>query len=102
LGPIQDGEIVRIVIEPIGGFQVNVTDPLKRRWVKGIDHAAAAWVKRYVARLLDWALRNGTASGRVRQRASMETIDYLDHGADLAPQAHASSWRADVELRGCA
>src|SRR5258708_39311277 len=50
LGPIQDGEIVRIVIEPIGGFQVNVTDPLKRRWVKGIDHAAAAWVKRYVAK----------------------------------------------------
>ena len=50
LGPIQDGEIVRIVIEPIGGFEVNVTDPLKRRWVKGIDHAAAAWVKRYVAK----------------------------------------------------
>lgn len=50
LGPIQDGETLRIEIEPIGGFEVGVRDPLKRRWTKGVDHAAAAWVKGHVAR----------------------------------------------------
>lgn len=50
LGPIQDGETLRIEIEPIGGFEVRVSDPLKRRWPKSVDHAAAAWVKSHVAR----------------------------------------------------
>jgi 2-keto-4-pentenoate hydratase/2-oxohepta-3-ene-1,7-dioic acid hydratase in catechol pathway len=50
LGPIQDGETLRIEIEPIGGFEVRVRDPLERRWVKGVDHAAAAWVRSHVAR----------------------------------------------------
>lgn len=46
LGPIQDGETVRMEIEPIGGFEVTVSDPQQRRWAKGIDHGPAAAVRR--------------------------------------------------------
>lgn len=48
LGPIQDGETLRIAIDPIGGFEVKVNDPLKRRWRKGIDTGVAAAVLRMV------------------------------------------------------
>jgi hypothetical protein len=30
---------------------VSVTDPLKRRWVKGVDHGAATWVRNHVAKV---------------------------------------------------
>lgn len=48
VGPIQDGETVCIEIEPIGGFEVQVRDPLGRRWEKGIDTRLAATVLRMV------------------------------------------------------
>lgn len=62
LGPIQHGETVRVAIEPIGSFEVRITDPRHRRWAKGIDTAAAAWVKGHVAKVPDlgpprWAAR---------------------------------------------
>jgi len=62
LGPIQHGERVRVEIQPIGAFEVGVIDPRRRRWPKGIDAAAAAWVKGYVAKMPDlgpprWAAR---------------------------------------------
>ena len=51
LGPIQDGETLRIAIEQVGEFKVSVADPLKRRWVKGVDHGAATWVRNHVAKV---------------------------------------------------
>jgi 2-keto-4-pentenoate hydratase/2-oxohepta-3-ene-1,7-dioic acid hydratase in catechol pathway len=51
LGPIQHGERVRVEIEPVGSFEVGVVDPKRRRWPKGIDAAAAAWVKGHVAKV---------------------------------------------------
>jgi 2-keto-4-pentenoate hydratase/2-oxohepta-3-ene-1,7-dioic acid hydratase in catechol pathway len=36
LGPIQDGETLRMLIHGIGEFSVNVHDPLKRTWERGI------------------------------------------------------------------
>jgi 2-keto-4-pentenoate hydratase/2-oxohepta-3-ene-1,7-dioic acid hydratase in catechol pathway len=62
LGPIQHGERVRVEIEPIGSFEVGVVDPRRRRWPKGIDAAAAAWVKGYVSKVPNlgpprWAAR---------------------------------------------
>jgi hypothetical protein len=38
---VQDGEILRIEIAPIGHFEVRVGDALKRRWVKGFDRGTA-------------------------------------------------------------
>ena len=46
LGPIQDGDRVRIEIAPIGGFEVGVRDELARRWENRIDTGAASVVKR--------------------------------------------------------
>ena len=40
LGPVQDGDRVRIEIAPIGGFEVGVRDKLARRWESRIDTAA--------------------------------------------------------------
>ena len=48
IGPIQDGETVRVEIEPIGGFKVTVSDPLGRRWEKGVDTRTAQGVVRMV------------------------------------------------------
>ncbi|WP_242128177.1 fumarylacetoacetate hydrolase family protein [Sphingobium sp. Sx8-8] len=48
IGPIQDGDTVRIEIEPIGGFSVQVKDALGRRWEKGVDTRLAAVVLRMV------------------------------------------------------
>ena len=36
LGPLQDGETVEIEIAGIGSMSVNVSDPLKRTWERGI------------------------------------------------------------------
>jgi len=36
LGPLQDGEIVDFEIQHIGRMRLNVLDPLKRSWEKGI------------------------------------------------------------------
>jgi 2-keto-4-pentenoate hydratase/2-oxohepta-3-ene-1,7-dioic acid hydratase in catechol pathway len=36
LGALQDGETVEIEIEPIGRMSLNVVDPLKRSWERGI------------------------------------------------------------------
>ena len=49
LGPIQDGELLKIEIAPIGAFEVRVNDSRKRRWESGVDRGAAAWVKGLVA-----------------------------------------------------
>jgi 2-keto-4-pentenoate hydratase/2-oxohepta-3-ene-1,7-dioic acid hydratase in catechol pathway len=46
LGPVQDGDRVRIEIPPIGGFEVGVRDDLARRWENRIDTGAASAVKR--------------------------------------------------------
>lgn len=48
LGPLQDGERVRMEIEPIGVLEVEVRDRLKRRWRKGIDQGTAQAVRRVV------------------------------------------------------
>lgn len=48
VGPIQDGNTVRIEIQPIGSFEVKVEDSLRRRWEKGIDTRLAAAVLRMV------------------------------------------------------
>jgi len=36
LGPIQDGETLRMLVHGIGEFAVTVRDPLKRSWERGI------------------------------------------------------------------
>lgn len=41
LGPMQDGERVEIEIQQIGRMAVNVRDPQKRSWPKGVDEAMA-------------------------------------------------------------
>jgi 2-keto-4-pentenoate hydratase/2-oxohepta-3-ene-1,7-dioic acid hydratase in catechol pathway len=42
LGPIQDGDRVEMTIEGIGSLAVDVSDPLKREWARGIDEEMAA------------------------------------------------------------
>lgn len=49
LGPIQDGETVVMEIEHVGRLEVQVHDPHKRCWPKGIDHEMADWVKQRIA-----------------------------------------------------
>ena len=41
LGAMQDGDNIEIGIEGVGGFGFSVSDPLKRRWARGIDEATA-------------------------------------------------------------
>ncbi len=36
LGFLQDGERVKIEIEGIGAMELNVHDPLKRKWERGV------------------------------------------------------------------
>jgi hypothetical protein len=36
LGALQDGETVEIEIQHIGKMSLNVTDPLKRKWERGV------------------------------------------------------------------
>lgn len=40
LGPLQDGEVVDFEIHGIGRMRLDVRDPLKRTWKKGIDRGA--------------------------------------------------------------
>jgi 2-keto-4-pentenoate hydratase/2-oxohepta-3-ene-1,7-dioic acid hydratase in catechol pathway len=48
IGPVQDGESLRIEIEPIGAFEVTVSDTLGRKWHKGIDSGVSEAVLRMV------------------------------------------------------
>jgi 2-keto-4-pentenoate hydratase/2-oxohepta-3-ene-1,7-dioic acid hydratase in catechol pathway len=41
IGPLQDGERAVIEIDPIGRLEFDVSDPLARRWPKGIDEVSA-------------------------------------------------------------
>jgi 2-keto-4-pentenoate hydratase/2-oxohepta-3-ene-1,7-dioic acid hydratase in catechol pathway len=45
LGALQDGDRVEMEISRIGRLTFNVTDPLKRRWPRGVDEATAADVR---------------------------------------------------------
>ena len=36
LGPLQDGDVAEIEVQGVGRMSVNVTDPLKRSWERGI------------------------------------------------------------------
>lgn len=44
LGPVQDGDQVRMVIEGVGELSFSVEDPLRRRWPHGIDPGMSAAV----------------------------------------------------------
>ena len=41
LGAMQDGDTIEIDVEGVGGFNFTVSDPLGRRWPRGIDEATA-------------------------------------------------------------
>ena len=41
LGAMQDGETIEMSIEGVGRFSFTVSDPLKRRWPKGVDEVTA-------------------------------------------------------------
>ena len=41
LGAMQDGETIELEIEGIGRMAFGVSDPLKRRWKKGVDEDTA-------------------------------------------------------------
>ena len=41
LGAMQDGESIELVIEGVGSLMFGVSDPLKRRWNKGVDEDTA-------------------------------------------------------------
>ena len=41
LGAMQDGDTVEISIQGVGSFSFTVSDPLKRRWPRGVDEATA-------------------------------------------------------------
>ena len=41
LGAMQDRDTIEIEIERIGRFSFEVTDPLKRRWARGVDELTA-------------------------------------------------------------
>ena len=41
LGAMQDGDNIEIGVEGVGSFVFTVSDPLKRRWPRGVDEATA-------------------------------------------------------------
>ena len=41
LGAMQDGDNIEIGVEGVGSFSFTVSDPLKRRWPRGVDEATA-------------------------------------------------------------
>ena len=41
LGAMQDGDTIEIDVEGVGSFNFTVSDPLGRRWPRGIDEATA-------------------------------------------------------------
>ena len=45
LGAMQDGEHIEMEIEKVATLGFNVSDPLKRKWAKGVDEATAAGVR---------------------------------------------------------
>ena len=45
LGAMQDGETIEMRIEGVGSLTFTVSDPLKRRWAKGVDEATAQDVR---------------------------------------------------------
>lgn len=45
VGPLQDGETVKVEIERIGRMELRVSDPLRRTWPKGIDTEVAEFVR---------------------------------------------------------
>ena len=45
LGAMQDGDKIEMEISRIGRFEVNVVDPSKRRWPRGVDEATAEGVR---------------------------------------------------------
>jgi 2-keto-4-pentenoate hydratase/2-oxohepta-3-ene-1,7-dioic acid hydratase in catechol pathway len=56
LGPMQEGDHIDVEIERIGRFSFQVTDPLQRRWPKGVDELTAQ------------DIREGTGPPGARQR----------------------------------
>ena len=38
---MQDGDHIDIEVEGIGRFPIQVSDPLKRRWQRGVDELTA-------------------------------------------------------------
>jgi hypothetical protein len=45
LGAMQDGDKVELEISRIGRLTVNVADPSKRRWPRGVDEVTAADIR---------------------------------------------------------
>ena len=45
LGAMQDGDTIEMGIEGVGRLTFTVSDPLKRRWPKGVDEATAKDVR---------------------------------------------------------
>ena len=45
LGAMQDGDTIEMGVEGVGSFTLSVSDPLKRRWPRGVDEAAAKDVR---------------------------------------------------------
>lgn len=45
LGAMQDGDYIEVEIEKVGKFGFHVSDPLKRRWDRGVDEATARAVR---------------------------------------------------------
>lgn len=45
LGAMQDGDHIEMEISRVGRLTINVTDPLKRRWPRGVDEATAEGVR---------------------------------------------------------
>ena len=41
LGAMQDGDTIEMEIERVGRFSFQVSDPLKRRWARGVDELTA-------------------------------------------------------------
>ena len=36
LGPVQDKDVLELTIDSIGTLKVNISDPLKRKWERGV------------------------------------------------------------------
>ena len=45
LGAMQDGDTIEMGVEGVGRFTFTVSDPLKRRWPRGVDEASAKDVR---------------------------------------------------------
>jgi 2-keto-4-pentenoate hydratase/2-oxohepta-3-ene-1,7-dioic acid hydratase in catechol pathway len=60
LGPIQDGETLAMEIEHVGRLTVQVSDPEKRSWPKGVDPEFAKIAKEHRERAL--AAKNAAAA----------------------------------------